>query len=224
MNTTLQIPRKKSLILSLLNSIGSVRHYEGHTWLFCFNVKVHSCDLGFDNLVKRFIEMGYENTVNLADPFWLADAKERHTENEEHLFEWGTEDAARHFVSNQKSDRIEGAPWYASMLPDGDCYRTLRDGTSVDARFAFFGRSGGWLTLTMFDGITLDRDCDLESQDYHWLRRLAKFVIDVRDSTRNAAQWVEEAAAFTFFANICHDCDSRESRIARWELDQSGEH
>lgn len=227
MQTTI-IPRSKQALLAFINRFGSQRSYEGHRWLFCFNVKAHGLDLGFDHLVKRVVEMGYDETVHLDDPFWLADAKQRHTDNEENLFDWGVEDARTHFRGNTVrgpfSCQVEGAPWYASMLPDGDCYRQLRDGTAVDARFCFFGRSGGWLTLTMFDDVTLDSSCELENCDYRWLRRLAKFVEDLHESTKNASQWIEEAAAFTFFANICDACQTRESRNAAWLLDQSGEH
>ena len=226
---TTTIPRKKSAVLAYLDRLGSVRLYERHRWLFCFDVKIHRCDLGFDNLVKRATAMGYGDMVHPEDPFWLADAKGRYAENKEHLFEWGVDDARCHFrgttVRGPFACKVEGAPWYADMRPEGDCYRQLRDGTPVDARFAFLGRSGGWLVLTMFDGVTLDSSsCDLAECDYRWLRNLAKFLTDVRDSTRNPGEWVEEAAAFTFFANICDDCETRESRTAHWLLDQSGEH
>lgn len=168
--------------------------------------------------------MGYDDTVHLDDPFWMAAAKAEHAENYDHLFDWGIEDARRHFVSPYKHDSVLGAPWYADSLPDGDCWRSLPNGTPVDARFAFFGTGGGWLTLTMFEGITMDSTCDLDDCDYQFLRKLCRFLVDLQDSVKNAASWVEDASAFTFFANICADCETRETRIAAWELDQSGDH
>lgn len=226
--------KKRSDIIEYLQggTSSQSRYYEGHTWHYCWDVKCWP-DLEFDDLVKAAISMGYESLVHMDDIHWIEDAKQLHAEHSNSLWDWGIEDAQRDWRGNtigKFGTYDEGAPWYGCHAPDGDAYRMLWDGTMCDPRFAFFGRSGGWLTLTMFNGITLDGDCDFEDEylwDYNSLRLFYRFLVQTNhDITKtDAGVRVTECAAFTFFANICEgECRTKESMQEDWLLDQSGEH
>jgi hypothetical protein len=177
------------------------RSYQDHGHLlFVFNVKVYSPDLDFDHLLAIHAKSGYgEGKVN--DAYWIEEARQRHAEtDEDHLLEWALEDAGR-------------------LVTDSDCYKYLFDGTAVEAEFAFVGRSGGWIALTEFEGITMtdpenlrclfmgDDEDGSPTMSYETLHRLYALVRMLEhDLTQEKAQAeVEFQAAFGFFANICGD-------------------
>lgn len=212
----------KRYLISRIESRCEQRCYERHAWLCCFNVKIYRCDLDFYDLVRHVTGMGYEDMLHFQDPVWAAAVRERYEEHRAHLFDWGVEDARRVFVGDTVSGPcsclVQGAPWYARMRPDGDTFRRTHSGKPIDARFAFLGRSGGWLVLTMFEGVTLDMEPEeLLQHDYAWLRRLDRLIGDIEEVRRRRSQAVEEAAAYTFFANICHGCSKSPTPITTTE-------
>jgi hypothetical protein len=109
--------------------------------------------------------------------------------------------------------------------PDDDAWNMLWDGTHVDARLGFGGRSGGWLVLTWFQGHLMDADCDLSEWDYKTLRQLSEYVTWAKHCIKKPEDEVEYLAASTFFCNICHKIQTTEERNQEWsDRDQSGEH
>lgn len=187
-------------------------------WLFCFNVKAHWVDFTFENLVRRWKEMGYGERAG--DAHWLAEARTKLAELKPgDLWDWGVEGARRTFVSDRR-DAPEGKP-------DDDGYSMLWDGTPIETRFAFMGRSGGWLVLTEFDGRLLDCDSAnyfgpgsdpalcFQDWSYRELRRLYQFIVmlahDVDGTASEGA--IEEHAAFDFFENVCRGIPTSEALI-----------
>jgi hypothetical protein len=187
-------------------------------WLFCFNVKAHQVDLTFENLVKRWREMGYGGRA--ADPHWVKEAREKFQELEpDDLLDLGVEGARRGFVSSRR-DVPEGKP-------DDDGFSMLWNGTPVETRFAFMGRGGGWLVLTEFNGRLLDWEsvnyfgpgsdpalC-FEEWTYRDLRRLYQFLVMLAHDVSGTApeRAIEEHAAFDFFENICFGLPGSEALI-----------
>ncbi len=205
----------------------SQSYYEDRArWIFAFNVKAHRLDLSFDNLLAAATAPRYSHDSAMADsirdtdPVWLAAARELYTEHADSLFEWGREDACNTFAGRKGQH-------YGK--PDDDGFNMIWDGTPVDVEFAFFGRSGGWLTLTHFDGHALTsegRELGAEALaelPFATLRKLYRFVVMLTaDLARHdSAARIEEAAAWAFFVNICEpeNLDNSDERAekAHWE-------
>ena len=174
------------------------RHYDNYDpYHLCFNVKCYSVDLDLPNMLAKWRE--YEgDPAYTHNPEWLKAVKERYDEHDEHLFDWGIEDARRHFVDDGPGQ--------------SDTFRTLWDGTEVDVEYAFIGRSGGWLAVTKFEGYRFDErgtslDEILEEMDTPTIKKLYQLLLMLKHDTRQEAvkNEVEHQAAFCFFANICSD-------------------
>ena len=189
-------------------------------WLFCWNVKARKVDFSFNNLLKRYQETQGELPGESA---WVEKARHVYAGiNQDNFWEWGVEGARRPFVDDERS---------AQGRPGDDGYNMLWDGTPVDARFMFAGRSGGWLVLTRFNRQTLSKS-DLvtyvigdeartikglhEDTAYYFndwsykdLRKLYKYVVMLdADLQRDTPEdRIEECAAFDFVANLCGHID-----------------
>ena len=189
----------------------SQRYYDHRPHPFCFNVKLHGLDLSFDNLLKKWIAYEGESTYQRNDD-WLTAVKAKYAEiGEETLYEWGIEDASRAYVSGRDG------------TPDDDGTRTLWDGTELDVKYSFEGRSGGWLSLNEFEGFKfVERDYGADywrrvmektdeeddiNMDYKTLRKLYLLIVQLKHDLRSEAvsAEVEHQAAFNFFANACSD-------------------
>lgn len=164
--------------------------YSNGPWLFCWNVKLYGIDLDFDNLLQKFVSSGNSTP----GPKFVEEARELHERfNHEELLNLGIEDASRTFVGRDGD------------TPDDDAYNMLWDGSAVDTRFSFMGRSAGCLVMTMFQGHMLNSSFDPNAIDYKTLRGLSEMVYFVDRNIRGkACQLVEEQVAFNFFVNICH--------------------
>lgn len=197
---------------------GGSGHSSNGNWLFCFNVKVHSIDFTFENLVQRWTDMGYGEHAR--DEHWLVEARAKFAElKPDQLWDWGVEGARRTFVSDHRD-----AP---NGKPDDDGFSMLWDGTPVETRFAFMGRSGGWLVLTEFNGNLLDWDSAnywgsgsdpalcFQDWSYRELRRLYQFVVMLAHDVAGTAseRAIEEHAAFDFFENYCHGIPASEALV-----------
>ncbi len=179
------------------------RHYfeDCRRWLFAFDVKAHRLDLSFDHLLSVAAKHG-DITVHPDDPIWVEAARERFDEqNENSLWEWSI-DRARETFTGRK------AAHYGK--PDDDGYNMVWDGTEVDVEFAFFGRSGGWLTLTHFEGHELAGDSVaevVEDMSYKTLKLLYRYLVmfkaDLKSSPSESR--IEDSAAWTFFVNTLDD-------------------
>jgi hypothetical protein len=172
------------------------RHYDGNSWLFCFNVKLHNLNLDFDTLLKRLGEMGYgDGWTN--DPGRCERARAEFDElDSDTLYEWGVEAARRTFTGGRDG------------TPDDDAYNMTWNGTDAPCRFSFEGRSGGWLVLTHFREMKLDADnVEFSEWKYSDLRDLAEMVQFIVNATRDnePEKRVEEGAAYDFFINVCAD-------------------
>lgn len=167
-------------------------------WLFCFNVKLHRLDFSHAGLLEVARKAGHISAELALDQHWLSETRKRHDETStDSLWEIGVEDSRRSFTGR------------GNGIPDDDGYAMLWDGTSVDTRFAFLGRSGGWLVLTGFEGHTLAGSGEevLEGMSDECLRRLYVFLVMLQHDLGGDApdRCVQEAAAFHFFHNVCHD-------------------
>lgn len=183
-------------------------HSDG-MWPFCWNVKLHGLDLDFENLIKRAAEMDCLPR-NLTDPVVRQAYQDKYDEcNKDHLYEWGVEDAQRWVVGRTRDGQ-----------PDDDGWNQLWDGTPVDVRLMFAGRSGGWLVLTWFQGHLMNREHTGESRtdripreeqfggwSHKELRQLAEYCLWIKHCTKNPGAEVERQAAFNFFVNYCSDVD-----------------
>lgn len=179
--------KKRSDIIAFLEDATHQRHYDGHWHPLCFNVKIHTIDLSFDHLLKLWRE-NEGNPLYTHNEDWLKAAKEQYDESEESLFDWGIEDARRGFT-------------------DSDSYNHLWDGTKIDVEYSFEGRSGGWLSITKFDGYKISQreKFDFTEMEYPTLRKLYQLVIMLKHDLKNPEKEVEWQAAFNFFANACCD-------------------
>jgi hypothetical protein len=207
--------RKRGDIASWIWSNTAHRSYRHTSYPFCFDVKAHSVDLDFDTLLDAH-RQSEGDAIHTHNSDWLLAVRELYDEHEENLFEWGLEGARRHFVSDQKRD---------DGKPDGDAFRMLWDGTMLDVRYDFVGRSGGWLSLSEFEGHDFTRrgvdweaymrgkpdadpdDISDEPMPYADLRKLYQLIVMLKHDTCEEAIVSEVAhnAAFDFFVNICRE-------------------
>jgi len=163
------------------------------TWLFCWNVKLYGVDLSFDNLVRAFKRSGHGD---LSEGFLKEAMAVYEGISHETLIEWGANDAARSFCGGR------------DYAPDDDAYSMLWDGSPVRTRFAFMGRSAGWLVMTSFEEILLTTDTDLHAESYRTIRGLSEMVWFVDRCVRGkACETVENNAAFSLFVNCCSDIE-----------------
>ena len=178
-------------------------------WLFCFNVKLYNLDLSFGNLLEVHKKSGYcENP----DATWVEGCRSEYAAVEQYLWHWGVEDAGSQFTTGRAG------------YPDDDAYNMLWDGRACVTRFSFCGRSGGWLVMSRFNGLTLTTELELEELDYRELRDLAEMVHFVSRAVEDRHQCVETAAAFAFFENTCRDVKDRKQLEETWMKDWSAGH
>lgn len=154
-------------------------------WFLSWSVKLHGLDLSLENLIK----------IHKADydvPRITSKIRAKHEEVMENdtLYQWAVEDACSTFVGR------------GGEVPDDDAYNTLWNGDSVSTKFAFLGRSGGWLVMTEFEGFVLDTDIEWDTMSYRTLRGLCEMAWFVGSHLEPRAS-VERCAAFTFFKNSC---------------------
>lgn len=173
-------------------------------WLFCFKVKLLSgVASGFEELLKLALRNEVLTLAHNNDKDWLKAARQRHEDtNMEGVYEHAIENCQEQFVSCYDKRH----------LPGNDGYRMLPDGNPVDARFAFMGRSGGWLTLVEFEGHRLDVEAvgaarTWESWDFQDLRKLYRYLVMLEHDLRleSVRDMVESEMAGSFFSNVCHD-------------------
>ena len=176
------------------------RHgFQRGSWLFCFNVKLRTClDWSYAGLLRVAVASGAVSAGEETDKHWREETEKRFNETSiEALSDVGIENSRQVFTGGTDG------------TPDDDGFSMLWDGTPVDARFAFLGRSGGWLVLTGFEGTVLAGDgqevlADLSDVN---LTKLYRFLVMLQhDLGGNAPdRRVQDAAAFHFFNNVCCD-------------------
>jgi hypothetical protein len=195
-------------------------NYEHHAWLFCFNVKLYHLDLSFDHLLQRY-QKAYTSNSYVFDPVWIRGCQRK----------WRTEimdmpdcddpinpdnyDRPKELLDSQGRLYEQAVELTRADFVD----QTNQPG---DVRYVFYGRSGGWLTLTHFRGIALDCNlrADLEfatkvnyvdgDPDFvtsDWIRQLSVRLLSARSfaNPASACAEVEYQAAWSFFGNICDD-------------------
>lgn len=202
-------------------NIGGYRRHNDGSWPIEFNVAADNCNFDFDHLWARYAEAddegwlpsaARENPETLA--LYYALAKRLHAGHEEHMWEWGQEEAAR-------------------SLHDADTYRTLWDGTMLNVKLELHGRSGKHLVIASFESHDLEGmdEGELRAQmlyqsdgyhdeittigtlrrGYNWYywsatdvdllyRYVRQCAIDFTPA--KASQEVEYQGAFQFFCNI----------------------
>lgn len=178
--------KKRDDIAAFIILNTSQRHYHCSHPL-CFNVKCHSYDLSFDNLLKRYQEQDGEK-LHHKDEEWLKAAKERFEETgEDNLWEWGREQACEDFQGGS------------------DMYNHLWDGTPVDVTYSFEGRCCGWLSINKFQGYNFCNGDQIAEMEYSKLRQLYQLIVMLLHDTKNPDEQIEFNAAFAFFANVASD-------------------
>lgn len=191
---------KRSDIVAWLVDRATVSNARRGYGLFTFNVKCHNYDLSFGNLLAIETKAGDLPCDSIP---YLLECRERLTHQEsESLYQTAIENAGRSVMEN-------------------DGYRMLWDDNGAIADWAFDGRSGGWLCLTSFDGVTLkpfDEDILTDPETaYVWLRSLYRFLVQCdhdfrREAVKSEIEW---QAASTFFHNTCSDVQTAEMRAAK---------
>lgn len=166
---------------------------------FVWNIKAHLVDLSFDHLLKLAQDGEILDEVGTdPSPRWLDACRAIYTEHEAHLWDWAVESARM---------TVDG----------GDTFNRLWDGDKKLAAWGFDGRSGGWLVLKSFDGVTFtdalqyaDMAEVLAEQPFAWLRNLYRFVIQCDRDFRPEAVLgeVEYQAAWILFVNLCDRVES----------------
>jgi hypothetical protein len=162
-----------------------------------WNVKVYSVNFDFDHLVEIYRKSGeYGPEERWLDyPEFLKPAQAEYENVKDNLWEWVVEDARR-------------------QVMDEDMNKGLWNGTSLNVRYEFGGRSGGWLLMTEFEGYNLtkvDREdfkADLMDQNvfrFEDIRNLYQLVVqnDHDFRTETVRNELEYLAAFNLFENIC---------------------
>ena len=171
-------------------------------YYLCFNVKVYeSVDLSLPTLLNLWRNYEGDN-LHTHNAEWLREVKEKFEEiGDQKLFDWGIEECRSSYIGR-----------YHSGIPESDAVRTLWNGTELNVKYNFVGRSGGWLAIAEFEGLQLDRpQGDLENilndTDFGTLQNLYQLVLQIKHDTRTEAILSEIAhqAAFQFFANACAD-------------------
>jgi len=216
--------RSRSDIADRLASVGgyySTYCRQGRSY-FAFNVKCHGARLDFERLIEVHRNGGCygDGETWLGNPEWLEQAREKHREVEQRLFDWGVEDAAR-------------------LVTDWDRYDHLYDGTKVDVQYLWMGRSGGYVGVGEFEGFDFsadvcrdywhevfrgnphrsgtdawrDWDRTFPEMDYPTLRKLYALVVMLsHDLTpETAAAEVEHHAAFRFVEGACAEIPRHDS-------------
>jgi hypothetical protein len=210
--------RSRKDIAAFLESIGGYYSTYGHRGrsYFSFNVKCHAVNLDFEHLIKTYRDTGYygDGETWLDNPEWLDQAREKHGEIEDKLFDWGIKDAAR-------------------LITVSDCYVRLYDGTKVEVEYTWMGRSGGYLGIRRFYGFDFSKDEDRDywhevfrgnphrngtpdwldwnrtfpTMDYSTLRKLYALVVMLKHdlTPEKASAKVEHHAAFHFIEGACSD-------------------
>ena len=171
-------------------------HCDYHnSYFFSFNVKLYNLKTDFDSLFKRFLESGEvnKNDSKWSDEDYLGRLEELFNKIDKNdLFDSASK-IARDGVLDTDSYR---APW------DSDIYK--------DIDLTFFGRNGGWLGLSKYDGTDLSqmRKDDVEEwlngMSFQELRYFYKWLVmcETDFGGEKPEREVEYQAAFVFFLNI----------------------
>lgn len=172
-------------------------HYHRDQWSsspLAWNVKCYNVDFSAEHLIEFYRKSGeYGPDERWLDyPEWREPALEAYKEIESSLWEWAQESAAR-------------------GVTDDDMYRCLWKGTTLDAKYEFHGRMGGWLLMVRFQGTKLigmqdyEFEYYLENLEFNTLRNLYELVVqndhDFRkEAVREALEW---GAAEAWIDNVC---------------------
>lgn len=169
------------------------RVYDHRPHPFCYNVKVYHVDFDFDHLLQIHRE-AEDDPIYTHNDEWLAGARAEYDDLKEgQLWEYAQEDAC-------------------NQLLESDAFKCLYDGTQVDVRYSFEGRSGGWLSINRFEGHDFTEDDQhikyvLQDMQFSTLRKLYVLVTMLNHDVRrdNVAKELEYQAAFNLFHNVCSD-------------------
>lgn len=205
--------------------IGGYSSRDGR-WPIEFNVAAYRTNFDFDHIWKEYAAehipaecRGAEGIRMLVSYYNLA--KRLHKDNEQYMWGWGQEDAARDLDERE-----------------GDTYFQLWDGTPVKVKLELHGRGGKHLVIAEWDGRDLSHISNDELQSemlaqtrsngngdvidtegclrsrYEWMNwtneEVELFYRYVRQCERDftpekASKQVEEQGAWRFFANIVNN-------------------
>ncbi len=184
-----------------------------------WDVKARSLDLSLNGLISVFKDkIGLVNWRHGEDYFDASDSnfmnflQEKYDEVESELWEWGVEGAQREVTDGDVSCIIWGSQ------------------TAERVKFGFFGRTGGHLVVTRYDGYDITGgDGDdfremLGDIDYKDLVKLYKLTVqwDKDFSGLAPGDAIERSAAWDFFVTVCEPdmpADLTEAMRARREKD-----
>lgn len=170
------------------------RNYNNKQWLFCFDVRLHGIKTDFDRLLQRHRESATTDDAALAASH--IDACRRYYEK--------LEEQAREFLVE---NAVESAK---AVYETQEAWTVPKLKRPVSLGFEFMGRSGGWLILTQFDGITLvDNHGWLHEVSDNFLRRLYATVNMLRGYLADPCARVETEMAFMLF--YCLSADALET-------------
>lgn len=188
--------------------------YQNRTYYpLAWNVKVNNVNLDFDNLYK--IYRGIHGELN---PTQLLAVKQAF-EEEYGVDKYATTSKQESARSNLYDIAVDSA---RDSLSDDCTYRTTWDGTKYDIEWCFTGRSGGYASVSEYEGHDLSdmgNDARFEDwlneledeyedkspyvRDYAFIRKMYKFVVemDALLDSKSADAAVEDAASYFIFFN-----------------------
>lgn len=228
--------RSRKARVDYICGIGGYSSRDGR-WPIEFNVACYHVDFDFDHIWKEYakehIPSECEGDPALMNAYHQL-AKRLHKDNEQYMWNWGQEDAARDLDERE-----------------GDTYFQLWDGTPVKVKLELHGRGGKHLVIAEWDGRDLSRISNDELQSemlsqtpkngsgnvidsegclrsrYEWMNwsneEVELFYRYVRQCERdftpaNASKQVEEMGAWCFFANIVsNEWDTVKAEMASHE-------
>lgn len=181
--------RSREDIVSFFESRARYVSYHGYSPC-AWNVKAYGVDLSAEHLFEVHKLRG-EYAPSESDTENHAAALAAYEEIQDKLFEYAIVDAQR-------------------GVHDCDCYRTLWSGPTLDVKYEFAGRSGGWLVISAYYGEPIPTTEDglvdwWSGLPFNRLRDLYKLSVqnDADFRRANIVQIVEEAAAWYWLVNYC---------------------
>ncbi len=191
--------KSRTAMVDYLCGVGGYSSRDGR-WPIEFNVGAYYADFDFDRIWEKYSGEHIPNECK-KDPAALSAyyslAKTLHASHKDMMWGWGVEDACR-------------------SITEDDTFKTLWDGTPVDAELQLQGRGGKHLVINKFNGFDLDH-CNEDalneglskgSEGWGWsyddVRLFYRYVrqCEVDFTPQKASDEVEFQGAFCFFANI----------------------
>jgi hypothetical protein len=165
----------------LANSI-EARYYDGSWRPYCWNVKLHaspSFDAVFTKMGESFFICKADAVVSTPN---MQRLKDQWQEEYDGLYTLAVEDMCGFFTGREAETRGHTSRMIRPKIADK--YKLSSD-VVFSAVFNFYGRSGGWLSLERFEGVTLRTVVSspdhgfIDIDDVDWMRSTCAYLEEV---------------------------------------------